>query len=980
MLSLKYQTFSLVLLLTALTGFSQQQFQWREGNSGGYKYRYVSNDPMKARFYTLQNGLTVILSENKKEPRIQTLIAVRAGSNHDPKHHTGLAHYLEHLLFKGTYKYGSLDSVTEKKYLAQINNLYELYNSTKDSTQRKTIYRKIDSVSGIAARYAISNEYDKMMTAMGAQGTNAHTSVEETVYEENIPSNAVDKFLAVQSERFRNPVFRLFHTELEAVYEEKNRTLDSDASKVWQSMLDAMFPTHNYGQQTTIGTIEHLKNPSLKAIRDYYNKYYVADNMAIIMAGDFDSDKIIGKIDKAFSYLPKKTVEQYQGPVEKPISKPIIREVLGPDAEYLQMGYRLPGINNYQDQVVLQVIDQLLTNGKAGLMDINLNKQQKLLSASSDVQFWKDYSLLVVSGKAKEGQSLDEVKNLLLSQIDSLREGNFDETLIPAIVGNFKVYELEGLESNENRANSLMQGFIQHKGKLWNKDAAFIDAMAKVSKQEIVEFAKKHLGQNYVAVYKRKGENPNTQRVEKPAITPVPMNRDEQSAFYKQVEAMPENEVQPQWLDYEKLIGKANSGKAEILHVQNKDNDLFRLHYRFETGNWSNRELGLAASYLQYLGNGKYTAEEISRQFYNLACNFTISPAAEYTNISISGLQENFDKAVALFENLIRNCEPNEQALQNLKGRIVKARADAKLSKNMIARGLTNYAVYGSKNPFNFQFSNDELQAVTAQQLVDFLHNMFNLKHTIIYYGPKQLNEFAGDIAKLHKVPANFSDYATGTKFEKQDVKNNQVLFAPYDMVQSEITWVNNSAVYDASKLPVVELFNNYFGGSMGSIVFQTIRESKALAYSTYAFYAPPDKKEGRYTIVAYVGSQADKMEEAVAAMNELLQDLPKTEPALVAAKESIRKDIASQRITQDAIIFNYLAAKRLGLDSDYRKDIYQKVGGLTFEDLKKFHQENIAGRPYTYCVVASRDKINIDDLKKIGELKELTLEEIFGY
>jgi len=290
---------------------AQSGIQWKEASSGGYKYRYVNGDPMKARFYTLKNGLTVIMSQNRKEPRIQTLFAVRAGSVHDPKDHTGLAHYLEHLLFKGTYRYGSLDSVQEKKYLNQVNELYEAYNNSRDTNERRLIYRRIDSVSGIAAKYAIPNEYNEMMTSMGAQGTNAHTSVEETVYEENIPSNAIDKFLTVQSERFRNPVFRLFHTELETVYEEKNRTLDNDANKVWEGMLNAMFPTHNYGQQTTIGTIEHLKNPSLKAIREYYERFYVADNMALILAGDFEPDQLIAKIDKAFSYMTSRPVKQY---------------------------------------------------------------------------------------------------------------------------------------------------------------------------------------------------------------------------------------------------------------------------------------------------------------------------------------------------------------------------------------------------------------------------------------------------------------------------------------------------------------------------------------------------------------------------------------------------------------------------------------------------------------------------------------------
>lgn len=979
MLNLKL-IFSVCFSLIILNASGQHKYVWKENTAGGYTYRYVSGDPMKARFYTLKNGLTVILSRNNKTPRVKTLIAVRAGSNSDPKDHTGLAHYLEHLLFKGTYLFGSLDSLKEKPYLKEIENLYDQYNHTTDAGQRKLIYARIDSVSGVAARYALPGEYSKMMTSMGALGTNAHTSVEETVYEEDIPSNAIDKFLAVQSERFRNPVFRLFHTELEAVYEEKNRTLDNDINKTWFSMLETMFPHHNYGQQTTIGTIDHLKNPSLVAIRDFYNKNYVAPNMAIIFAGDFNPDEVIGKIDKAFAFMPAAKPSEYIGPKEEPIARAEMKEVFGPDAEFVQLGFRLPGAADHEDVVRLAVVDNLLSNGKAGLMDIRLNKQQKLLTSGTDVEYWKDYSVLVLTGKAKDGQSLDEVKDLLLSQIELLRKGQFEASLIKAIVANYKLAELQGLDDNDTRANSMMNGFIQHKGKEWDKDVAFLDEMAKVTKQQVIDFVNKYLNNNYTGVFKRKGEDKDVQKVEKPAITPVAINNEDQSAFARRIETMPENEIRPKWMDYGKEISKAKIGNAEVLYVQNKDNDLFRLHYRFDVGNYNDKKLSIAANYLQYIGDGKHTAEDISRLFYNLACSFSIDARTDYTTITISGLQENFDKAVKLFEDLLMNCMPDDAAWSNLRSRIIKTRSDAKLNKNNIARGLTSYAMYGAKNPFNNTVTTEQLNGIAAKELTDLLHNLFGYRHSIIYYGPTTLPAFVQGIKKIHTIPARFAEAPPAVKFEKKDLQANSVLFAPYNMVQSEIMWVGNSMRYDPSKLSVIELFNSYFGGDMGSVVFQTIRESKALAYSTYAFYLAPDKKEGRYTTLAYVGSQADKMNEAVSAMNELMKELPRSEKVLEGAKESIKKNLASERITQDDIIFSYLAARRLGLSTDYRKDIYEKVGSLTFDDIKHFHEEYISGKPYTYCVVASRDKIKIDDLKKIGDVKELSLNEIFGY
>lgn len=935
---------------------------------------------MKARFYTLKNGLTVILSVNKKDPRIQTLIGVRSGSNSDPKDHTGLAHYLEHLLFKGTYKYGTLDSAKESSYLARIEQLYDTYNQTTDAAARKTIYHQIDSVSGIAAKYAIANEYDKMLTAMGSQTTNAYTAVEETVYMEDIPSNAVDKFIAVQAERFRNPVFRLFHTELEAVYEEKNRGLDNDAWKVNETMLAALFPNHNYGQQTTIGTIEHLKNPSLKAIREFYDAYYVPNNMAIVMAGDFDPDYVIKKIDQRFAYMKPVPVEEYTSAPEAPIATPVVKEVFGPDAESVRIAFRMPGASDNQSAVLMTVLSQILSNGKAGLIDLNLNKKQLALGAGASVNVWKDYSYFTLVGKAREGQTLEQVKDLLLQQLDILKKGEFDETLLTAIVNNFKLYEIQGLDDNGSRATSLMDVFIKSKGANWKADIDFISNMGKVTRQQVIDFANKYFQDNYVLVYKRKGDDDNIQKVEKPSITPVDVNRDAESPFLKAVNAMPATPVKPQWLDFDKDIQKGKAGNADVLYVQNKDNGLFRLYYRFDIGSYNNKLLPLAAGYLQYLGTDKYTSAEISQQFYNIACSFSVSPSADATTVIITGLQENFDKAVQLFEHLLRNCRPDSAILTALKGSILKNRTNSKLNKDAIMKGVLQYAMYGAKNPFNNQLSTEELNAIKAEDLVAIAHDLPNFKHTIIYYGPKTLDAAIADIKKIHPLPASYKAAPAPIKFEKLIQTKGQVLFADYNMVQSEVNWVYNGPVYNPSETAVISLFNNYFGGGMGSIVFQTIRESKALAYSTYASYSSPSKKEDRYATVAYVGSQADKMDEAVAGMNELLNTIPQSETALITAKKSMKQEIETARITQDGIIFSYLGAQKMGLNKDIRKDVYNAIDKLTFEDVKKFHQQNLANKPYTYCIVASDKKVSKDDLKKYGEVKVLTLEEIFGY
>ena len=970
-------TLAFAAVLVSVVAFAQNQFQWKEASSGGYTYKYVTNDPAKARFYTLKNGLTVILSPTNKDPRIQAYVAIKAGSKTDPATNTGLAHYLEHMLFKGTDKYGSLDWSKEKVELEKIDALYEQYNSTKDEVQRKAIYKKIDSVSGVAAKYAIANEYDKMMSAMGAQGTNAFTSFEQTVYTDDVPSASLDKYLAVQAERFRNPVLRIFHTELEAVYEEKNRTLDNDGRKVSETLFSNLFQKHNYGLQTTIGTVEHLKNPSLIEIRKYFNKYYVPNNMGIILSGDFNPDEVIAKVDKAFSYMQPKPFDKYTFQPEDAITAPIVKEIVGPDAENLTIGYRLPG-NKDKDALLADLVGQILTNGRAGLLDLNLVKKQKLLRASAFTYSLIDYGILYLSAAPTSGQSLEDVKAMVLNEIENLKKGNFDDQLITSIINNIKKNKIYETEKYGDRASVLMDAFTSELD--WRDQVAYVNDLSKIKKEDIVAFANKYFGDNYVAVLKRKGESPATVKIEKPSITPVETNPDKQSAFVKTINEMPATAAKPVFLDYKKDIQKSKLGKAEVLYVPNKDNDIFRLSYRYKIGSLNDKKQGLASQYIQFLGTDKMTAEEISKAFYKIACSFNVSTGEEYTTVNIEGLQENFENAVKLYEEVVNNVKADDKALAALKARLNKARKDAKANKGAILQGLTSYALYGSENKFNNVLTNEELNAVTAQELVDRIKNLNNYEQTVIYYGPTPVYNVVSQLKTLHQVPANFAVAAPAKTFKQEVPAKNQVLFADYDMVQAETRWIRNTETYNPEKTTMVNVFNNYFGGGMGSLVFQTIRESKALAYSTYGYYVQPQKKDQDYYLLGYVGSQADKFNDATVAMNELLTKMPELPKNLELAKNQVKKDIQTERITQDGIIYNYLNAKNLGLTDDIRKKMYETVDKITMADVKKFHQNYFSGKPYTYAIVASEKRVSMDDMKKLGEVKKLSLEEIFGY
>ena len=968
-------TIILILVALAWIGYNVNKNMNKLENS----YEKVQNDPMNARIYTLDNGLKVYLSVYKDAPRVQTYIAVRAGSKNDPSDATGLAHYLEHMLFKGTDKYGSLDYAKEEPMLKEIEALYEEYRQIDmdDTENRNRLWAQIDSVSGEAAKFAIANEYDKMVSNLGAKGTNAYTSAEATVYVNDIPSNQLEKWLDIESERFRMPVFRLFHTDLEAVYEEKNRGLDNDGRKMFEALLEGLFQKHTYGTQTTIGTIEHLKNPSLLEIRKYFNKYYVPNNMAICMSGDFDPDSVINWVNQKFGAYERKDNPEFTPGVEETITEPIIKDVFGPETERVYLGYRFPGVKDRETQV-MRIIDMILSNSQAGLIDLNLNQQQKVLQASCFPYTLSDYSTHILYGSPKQGQSLDELKDLLIAEVEKVKNGDFPDWLLPAIISDMKLSKIKVYESNSSRANEFVQSFIQRIE--WKDYVKEMEVLESITKEEVMEVAKKYYQDNYVYVRKNLGEDTGVIKVTKPAITPVEVNRDSQSEFLSKIFKEEVPNIEPDFLDYDSDIKQADIG-VPLLYMQNKENSRFKLFYVSDRGKNHSKKLSMAIDYFNFLGTEDMSPAKKKEEFYKLGCELSVSSQNEQSYISLTGLDDNFEESVKLFEKLLANVVANEEALENLKMNTLKKRADAKLNKSTILySGMSNYAKYGPVNPFTNTLTDEEIMAITSDELIDIIRNMTSYEHRVLYYGPKSFEETEKSVAELHPIPSELSPIQEVEDFKELDINKTSVYVIDYDMKQAEILMVAKGQVFNAEKMPLIKLHNEYFGGSMGSIVFQTLRESKALAYSVYSAYSTPRENDKSHYVTAYIGTQADKLAEAMVGMNELLTTIPEVEANLENAKEAVIQKIRTERITKDRVLFNYESAKRLGYDYDSRKDIFDNINKFEMSDLTNFHNEHMSGNDYTILVLGNKDELNIKALKEYGDVKFLSLEDVFGY
>ena len=945
-----------------------------------YKYETVAGDLMQTRIYTLDNGLKVMLSVNPEKPRIQTYIVVRTGSKNDPAETTGLAHYLEHLMFKGTRQFGTTNPQAEEPLLDKIEQCYEQYRQLTDPAQRKAKYHEIDSISQVAAQYFIPNEYDKLMAAIGAEGTNAFTSNDVTCYTEDIPSNEIDNWAKIQADRFQNMVIRGFHTELEAVYEEYNMYLTDDGDKVWSALGKKLTPTHPYGLQTTIGTQEHLKNPSIVNIKNYFRKWYVPNNVAICMAGDFDPDKTIAIIDKYFSgWKPGADVSQPVFPVQKPLSAPADTTVIGQQAAQVLVGWLGKKAADLQCDT-LSVIRQILSNGKAGLFDINLNQQMKVLSAGSALEDQQDYSAFLLAGSPKEGQPLEEVRSLMLAEVENLKQGRFSDDLLPSIVNNMKLNYMRGLDDNRWRVGQMLSAFIS--GCSWEQQTGRIDRIAKMTKEQVVAFANRFFTNGYATVFKQQGVDSTQKKIEKPAITPIPTNRDLMSQFVKDVQNAQVEPIQPKFVDFSKeLVRTETKGRLPLVYKKNEQDSRFTLRFRYDFGQQDDNRYDIASGYLDYVGTDSRTAAEIKQAFYRLACSYSVSVNADNLNVSLYGLEENLPQALQLLEDLLRHAKADKASYDEYVNLVLKARADAKSDQRTNFARLTAYAKYGEHNSQRDKMSADQLRQADPQQLLSLIAGLADLKHTVLYYGTRTPKELSKVLATYHKTPRQLADVPKGKPYTLQPATKDWIWLAPYDAKNIYMQMYHNEGrSWSPEGEAIVDLFNEYYGGGMNGIVFQELREARGLAYSAWAYYVTPDKKGDKEYYQTSIITQNDKMMDCVNQFHTILNEMPASETAFQIAKDALTKQLASQRTTKFGVISAWLTAQRRGLDYDLNEKIYNALSTLTLQDLVSFEKERMANKHYRYIILGDEKELDMEALQKIAPVKRLTTEEIFGY
>ena len=944
---------------------------------GGYKLVQapLPNDPMQVRIYQLDNGLTVYLTENREEPTFRSEITVRAGSKDDPADATGLAHYLEHLLFKGNHEYGTTDWEKERPHIERIEQLYQEHYHEEDPEKRAAIYEEINKESQLAAQYAIPNEFDKALSAMGAQGMNAYTASDRTVYLVEMPANRLEQWARIEASRFQNPVFRLFQPELEIVYEEKNRAMDNKDRLIGNAVYELLYGEHPYGSQTAIGTIDHLKRPRLRVIHEFFDKHYVANNMAVALSGDFVAEEAIKVIDRHFSAWKSGPIPTFDRPMPKPLSERQFVEIQYPGEEFVLLGFPTVPVK-HADVPALKLLDMILSNAAAGLIDLNLNQAQRVLKAGCYPYLRNDAGTQFFYGIPKDGQSLEEVEQLLLEQIELVKSGQFEDWIIPAIINDFKKNDKKAMETNQGRLGVITESFGSYQD--WKDVVSEIAALEALTKEDVMRVANVYLGADYVAGYRRNGPYAPPS-VEKPKLDPIDIDRSRQSAFMEAVLSSPVDPIAPEFVetgkDYQVL--EVRDG-VRLFYVKNPVNDLFSLTRLYEMGTREIRELGIAAAMLDKSGTGSRTAEELKLEWYKLGATFAVTAGDHVTGIDVSGLDENFDATMALFQEAMEDPVMEEGVFKQLIEITLKKRENRKKDFNAIFAALRSYNRYGEKSPFLSELTAPELQSLALGDMLELIKDLKAYQHDYLYVGSLAPEAVASKLRAM-ETEATLKEVVAREGLTIRNPAAHEVLYLDYETAQAQLRLEFPDGPYAEENQLAINFFNEYFYGGMGGIVFQEMREARALAYSVWAYYLVAPYAQDQSLVMGFIGTQADKTVDALRAYAELWDGMPRSEQRFAETAAALENQYRVGHLPFRAILPAVKEWERLGLAKDPRAARFEGMGDFSLESLFAFYESNIQGRPKLISVLGPSAAIDIEQLKSFGEVKVVTVEDIFA-
>jgi predicted Zn-dependent peptidase len=938
---------------------------------------FISTD---VKVFTLENGMIVWLNEDHHQPKIFGAVVVKAGSKDSPN--TGIAHYFEHIMFKGTENIGTVDYVAEKVFLDKIAEKYDLLASTKNELKRHEIQLEINELSLLAADYVIPNEFDKLISKYGGTNLNAGTSFDYTVYHNTFSPQYIEHWAELNSERLLCPVFRMFQSELETVYEEKNRRDDMMFNQAMEKAFELYFYPHPYAYPI-IGSAENLKNPRLSEMRRFFRKYYVANNMGLILSGDFDAEKALRIISKAFSRIPCG-----EAPLRYTIALPPFKgrekynvKIPIPLMRVMVMGFR--GVpSNHPDQAALDIAVSILNNPSGtGYLD-RLMVQRKLMGAIAGGEAFNEAGMLgfVIIPKLVI-QSYAQAERLVWKEINKVRKGDFPQEMFESLKQEQLWKNITALEDIDSRSQVMIRLLTQ--GKTWDDYISELKRAGELTKDDVVRIANKYLNNNYIFIRKQTGKYMK-EYLPKPNFTPVvPKHSNASSDYARRLETLPVQEVKPRFLDFENDVKTVILTEKTTLYVKkNPVNNIFTLKLSFGIGTLEKPEIRLLANYLPLLGTKKYSYNEFHVKLQIIGSLMLFDARNNRFVISVSGFDGHFEETLVLLGDFMNNVKNDGKKLKTLADDAKVGEKAFSKSSSEVAEALFEYVQYGSESQFLNKPSLQEINRYNGHELLNLFDDVQKISCDFHYCG-SDTADFVEKKIKEHLPVEKITKNSRRIYYREPVIYDKPLVFF-YDMSD-----ISQNIVYSyQTGMPLLtfderctaRLFSEYFGGGMSSLLFQEIREFRAYAYQTSGSVQlpPPQMSDKPFKFITFLSTQSDKTIDAMKVLHSLIRNIPVHREKIDAVIKSIINEINNEYPSFRNISVKIAQYKHYGYTDDSNKHLTGRIKNMTIDDVAKFHETYIRDRNIVYVIVGNSSKLNMSKLALFGNVIHLKKRDFY--
>lgn len=945
-----------------------------------YQSQAEDLNALKVKEYRLENGLTVWLNEDHSQPKVFGAVVVKAGAKDCPD--TGIAHYFEHMMFKGTDRIGTLDYESEKVLLDSIAMKYDELAMTEDTAARARLQKEINELSIRSSEYVIPNEFNRLINRFGGSGLNAATSYDATIYFNTFSPQYMVQWAEINSERLINPVFRLFQSELETVYEEKNMYGDFIGGQVMDTLMARYFGPHPYAYPI-IGSTKNLKNPRLTEMHKFFEDYYVASNMALILSGDFDAQQVMPILEKAFSRIRSGNAPKQEKVMLPPFNGRETMKVKFPIPFIKAMGLGFRGVSaNHEDQVALNIAVNLLNNANGtGYLD-KLMVEHKLMGALAINESMNEAGILAVAIMPKLLiQSYSSAEKMVWDEINRVKNGDFSDEMFNSLKLEQKRQYASSLENIDSRATIMMNLFSQ--GKSWNDYLNEVARIESITKEDVVRVAQKYFSNNYLCVTKSTGKYPKD-NLPKPAFSPVvPRNADASSSYAKQLEKIPEQQVAPRIIDFEKDVKTSKLTPLVTLYTTpNPLNDIFTLNISYGIGALEQPELMQLTNYLQLLGTESLSFEQFRSRLQSIGSTLAFDVTPDAFVMKVTGFDNHIDETMKLVGDFIRHAKADDKKLRQIVD-------DAKVSEKAffksgdnVASALLEQVKYGDQSRYLRKLSLSQIKKLKGKDMLAIYDKVRSVQCDLHYCGTLPVEKVIGTIRQ--HLPLERTTVASNSPYyrELKQYDRPTVFFIDMpDMAQSIVYgYVKGDPVDDKASRHASRLFSVYFGGDMSSLMFQEIREFRSFAYRTSGRYQLPNHahKGTAGSFTAMLSTQSDKTLDALGVLDSLIREMPLKPERMEAVKQTL-----VNRINNDYPPFRNLSekvasARMEGFDRDPAEEFLRDIATMDMQDISRFYQEQISGRPVVYVITGNRKHIDMKKLAEYGTIIKVKKKGIY--